>query len=253
MLIQNKIPILEYDTEPKAVIMPGVKGEPRLPERCAFLFLLDEVDAFASQHSCDIIGKFETITKTYAIYKTVYKDMELCFCQAPLGAPAAVEFLDYLIGCGVKKIIAAGCCGDLRGWEENIFLIPTHALRDEGTSYHYLPPARWVTLSERGIEAIEKVLKREDVPCRFCKTWTTDGFYRETPAMVHYRREEGCDAVEMECSAMAACAQFRGVQFAQLLFTADTLANTERHDERGWGKGAFPVALRLSLEALCEF
>ena len=38
MLIQNKIPILEYDTEPKAVIMPGVKGEPRLPERCAFLF-----------------------------------------------------------------------------------------------------------------------------------------------------------------------------------------------------------------------
>lgn len=252
MLVKNKIPILEYDSEPAAVLMPGTKGEPRLPERCAFFFLLDETERYAQEEKCELIGNFETITKTYSIYKTVYNGKELCFCQAPLGAAAAVEFLDHLIGCGVKKIIAAGCCGDLRGWEENTFLIPTHALRDEGTSYHYLPAARWVKIPEAGVSALEKALTKEGVPFRFCKTWTTDGIYRETSAMVKYRKEEGCDTVEMECAAMAACALFRGAEFGQLLFTADTLADTGKYDERGWGKASFPAALRFSLEALCE-
>lgn len=70
--------------------------------------------------------------------------------------------------------------------------------------------------------------------------------------MVEYRREEGCTVVEMECSALAACAQFRGAEFGQLLFTADTLANVEEYDERDWAEESFEKALYICLDVIGE-
>ena len=102
------------------------------------------------------------------------------------------------------------------------------------------------------MKAIETVLTRHQFPYVECTTWTTDGFFRETAAKVAYRREEGCSVVEMECSALAACAAFRGARFGQILFTADTLADIEHYDERGWGGDSFELALLLCLEAAAE-
>ena len=67
--------------------------------------------------------------------------------------------------------------------------------------------------------------------------------------MVAYRREEGCLTVEMECASLAACAKFRGVQFAQLLYTADSLADAKNYDQRGWGEDSLKPALMLCLDA----
>ena len=85
-----------------------------------------------------------------------------------------------------------------------------------------------------------------------CKTWTTDGFFRETKDMVTYRMEEGCSVVEMECSALASCAKFRDVIFGQILFTADSLANLEEYSERNFGISSYDLSFELSLEAVCE-
>ena len=81
-------------------------------------------------------------------------------------------------------------------------------------------------------------------------TWTTDGFFRETRDMVEYRKSEGCATVEMECAALAACAQKRGAVFGQILYTADSLANVYAHDERDWGKGSLRIALELCINVL---
>ena len=70
--------------------------------------------------------------------------------------------------------------------------------------------------------------------------------------MVAYRRAEGCAVVEMECAALAACARKRGVQFGQLLFTADTLADPSRYDAREWGASSFEVALSFLFEIVAE-
>ena len=70
-------------------------------------------------------------------------------------------------------------------------------------------------------------------------TWSTDGFYRETPDKISYRIEEGCSVVEMECSALASVAQFRGAIWGLLLFTADSLADIDNYDQRDWGSEAF--------------
>lgn len=249
-LHRHDLPILEYDSDPAAILEPNRNEHYRFPEKCVFPFLLDETDRFAEAHGCEPIGVFVTITKTYPIYRIPYGGHDVCFCQAPLGAAAAVQMLDFLIACGVRQVISAGSCGTLTDRPENGFLIPTAALRDEGTSYHYLPPARAVQLNPAGIQAIAAALDAAGQPFEYCKTWTTDGFFRETRSMTAYRRSEGCSVVEMECAALAACAEFRQIIFGQLLFCADSLADPDAHDDRNWGLASLSPALRLCFEAI---
>ena len=90
----------------------------------------------------------------------------------------------FLIACGCTRNLAGGSCGALEDLPENAFLLPTHALRAEGTSYCYLPPARWVQTDETALRALEQAAGRFGVPVRRCRTWKTDGFFRETPGLV---------------------------------------------------------------------
>lgn len=251
-LIKNDIPILEYDDNQNAVIMPNRKGLYSFPKKAVLPFLADEVDNYALSNNSEKIGEFISATKIYPIYKVRYNSEEICLCQAPVGSAASVQILDFFIGYGVTQIISAGTCGALVDMEENEFLIPTEALRCEGTSYHYLPPSRTVILNPKAIKAVEDTLTAHNIHFSHCKTWTTDGFFRETKEMVEYRKSEGFSVVEMECSALAACAQFRNASFGQILFTADTLANVEAHDDRDWGIESFPLALKLCFEAVCR-
>lgn len=216
------------------------------------LFMEPEIEEYVLNNKCAIVGKFESVTKTFFVYKTVHDDVEITFCQAPLGGVGAVQIMEQLIAGGVNEIIATGCCGALVEDVEGDFFVPVKVLRQEGTSYHYLPPSREVEIDERAVRAIEKALMKDNKPYQKCKTWTTDGFYRETKEMVLYRKEEGYSVVEMECASMAACAKMRGVVFGQLLFTADSLVNVEEHAERNWGNEHFLYAMKLAFDAVVE-
>ena len=136
--------------------------------------------------------------------------------------------------------------------KENAFLIPTKALRDEGTSYHYLPSSRYIELNQDMVRKIKSSFDKQGIPYEICTTWTTDGFFRETQEMVQYRLNEGCSVVEMECAALAACAEKRGAMYGQFFFTADSLANVMKHEERGWGITSHEKALQLALELACD-
>lgn len=138
--------------------------------------------------------------------------------QAPVGAPAATQILDWLVVHGVKEIISGGSCGVLAPVEKDVFLVPHKELRDEETSYHYLLSSPFAQVSETERAAIEKTLKCHNLSCIEVTTWSTDGFYRETKEKVEYRRSEGCAVVERECSALAACAQLKENVWGELLF-----------------------------------
>jgi uridine phosphorylase len=112
-------------------------------------------------------------------------------------------------------------------------IVPTAAIRDEGTSYHYLPPGREVEADAVSVAAIVATLERHKVPFVMGKTWTTDALYRETRIKVEQRVAEGCLAVEMEAAACFAVASFRGVPFGQLLYAGDDLSG-EQWDNRDW-------------------
>lgn len=251
MIEKNELPILEYDTSSEEVIKPNHGAESlRLPEKCIYAFLGETVDDYACESGARIAETFETITRDYPVYVAEQGGMEFCFCAAPLGAPAAAQLMDFLIACGCKKIVSAGSCGVLTDVGENEFFIPVRAMRDEGTSYHYLPGSRYIELDGEIRRAIERTFQEQELPYRECTTWTTDGFFRETQDMVRYRKAEGCATVEMECAALAACAQKRGASFGQILYTADSLANVQKHDERDWGRNSLRKAMELCIDVL---
>ena len=249
MIQKHAIPILEFDDNPQAVIMPNHEGlDLQLPKKCIYAFLEEEIDRYAQEVGAKCVGEFVSATKTYPVYVMDYKGKKVCLAQAPVGSAPAAQFMDWLIGYGVDKIISTGTCGVLTNIEENAFLVPVRALRDEGASYHYVAPSRYMEMQIEAISAIEQVLEQLGIPYEEVMTWSTDGFYRETAEKVAYRKEEGCAVVEMECAALAAVAQLRGVVWGELLFTADSLADLDNYDSRDWGAEAFGKALELCLE-----
>ncbi len=251
MIIKNEIPILEFDTDPQAVLMPTHEHlNLQLPTKAVFAFLGEHIDEYARTHNATIVGTFQSTTKDYPLYVVNHRGEKICLCQAPVGAAPAAQFMDWLIGYGVREIITGGSCGALSDFEENMFLIPYKALRDEGTSYHYMKPSRFVEINPSAKKAIEKTLIEHKLDYKEIITWSTDGFYRETKEKVLYRKQEGCEAVEMECSALAACAALRHAVWGCLLFTADTLADLENYDERSWGEDSFAYTLKLCLDAV---
>lgn len=250
-IVKNEIPILEFDGSKSAVVEPThEKLGMILPEKAVFAFLGDCIDEYAKKIGAEKISQFVSATKLYPLYITEYKGEKICFIQAPVGAAPASQILDWLIGYGAKKIISAGSCGALEDIPENVFIVPKKALRDEGTSYHYAPPSRYIETDETARAAIKKALVKHGLGYREVTTWSTDGFYRETAEMVAYRKDEGCSVVEMECSALASCAKFRDAVWGEILFTADSLADIKRYEERSWGKSSFEYALELCFDSV---
>lgn len=252
-IFKNEIPILEFDTEQSAVINPTHENlEIELPPKCVFAFLGGYIDEYAGKNAARKEAHFVSATKAFPVYITEYKGEEVVLCQAPVGAAPAAQLLDWLIGYGVREIISAGSCGGLETFPEGTFLVPYRALRDEGTSYHYAPPSRFMEINEKARKVIEETILEHGMEYQEVITWSTDGFYRETKEKVTYRKSEGCSVVEMECSALAACAAFRGVNWGMILYTADSLANIEKYDERNFGGNAYEYALTLCLDAVAK-
>ena len=252
-IIKHEIPILEFDTDKTAVInSTHEKLNLKLPRKCVFAFLGEYITEYASKTESVKVSEFLSMTKRYPIYITKYKGEEIVLCEAPVGAAAAAQILDWLIGYGVREIISAGSCGALEKFPEGTFLVPCRALRDEGTSYHYAPPSRFMEIGESARKAIEETVIQHGMKYQEVTTWSTDGFFRETKEKVAYRKNEGCSVVEMECAALAAVSAFREVTWGMILYTADSLADVEKYDERNWGGNAYEYALTLCLDAVIK-
>jgi purine-nucleoside phosphorylase len=84
------------------------------------------------------------------------------------------------------------------------------------------------------VEAIESTLREDGLDYLLGKTWTTDAFFRETPARVALRRQEGCLTVEMEASALFAVACHRQVVLGQILYAGDVVRADKTWDPRNW-------------------
>ena len=252
-IIKHEIPLLEFDTDQTAVIDPTHENlDLKLPRKCVFAFLGSYIDEFAKKTEANQVSLFISATKHYPIYITNYKGEDIVLCQAPVGAAAATQILDWLIGYGVREIISAGSCGALEKFPESTFLVPSKALRDEGTSYHYAPPSRFMEISELARNAIQATILEHGMKYQEVISWSTDGFFRETKEKVAYRKSEGCAVVEMECSALAACAALRGATWGMILYTADSLADVEKYDMRNWGGNAYEYGLTLCLDAVIK-
>ena len=153
---------------------------------------------------------------------------------APVGAPQAARILECLGAMGVSKFMVCGGAGTMMDEiTQGHVLVPYAAVRDEGTSYHYLPPLREVLMNEEVLGKIEKTLAAANMEYVKIKTWTTDAIFRETEDKVELRKKEGCATVEMECSAYYAVSQHKGFLTGQLLYAADKITK-DGWDYRDW-------------------
>jgi uridine phosphorylase len=228
-------PILEFDSTPEAFIEPSRVIRARdLPEHCVICFFKEVIDNVISEHNANVVVENKWEDGPHCIYEISYKNRRLAFFHPGVGAPIAAGLLEEAIAFGCRKFMACGGCGVLeKDMAVGHLIVVSSAVRDEGVSYHYLPPAREVTANVEAVYALVKTLDERGVPYRVGKTWTTDAPYRETVKKITQRREEGCLTVEMESAAFIAVAQFRTALFGQVLYGGDDLSGAE-WDSRQW-------------------
>ena len=234
--MRREYPILEYDESKKANLEPKDHGVTDAPERCVICFFPEVFDGLRQEDRLREIDRRDWEDGVHVIYQMEHNGKSLVVLHPGVGAPVAAGLLDTAIVMGCRKFIACGGAGVLdREIAVGHIVVPTSAVRDEGTSYHYLPASREVEASPEAVAAIERTLKARRVDYLIGKTWTTDAPYRETPNKVQLRRAEGCLTVEMEAAAFFAVARFRGVQFGQLLYGGDDVSS-EEWDSRDWNR-----------------
>jgi uridine phosphorylase len=228
-------PILEFDPSPIAIIEPRRVHKPiNAPKHCVLCFFQDVIDELV-RNGARVIHTASWETGKHPIYELEINGKRLAVIHPRVGASVSAALLELMIVLGSRKFIACGGAGVL---DSKIavghIIVPSAAIRDEGTSYHYIPPSREVAPHPRALAAIEKTLKRNGVHYIVAKTWTTDAIYRETRARMNARKREGALTVEMEAAAFFAVAQFRRVQFGQILYGGDDLSG--EWDHRNWNR-----------------
>ena len=230
----DAIPLVEFDADPEAVVQPKpLRLTEPMPIRAIACFF-HEVIAEIAQQGARQIGAFGVELGGHPIYRLTVEDQTTAVFHPGVGAPLSVLHVEQAIASGVSKVIACGGAGAVvPGLALGHVVVPTAAVRDEGTSYHYYPATREIPADPAAVAAATEVLDERGVPYTVGKTWTTDAPFRETAAKIRARRDEGCITVEMETAALLAVAQARKVAFAQYLYAGDDVSG-ERHDHRRW-------------------
>ncbi len=226
--------LTEFDFDRTAVIEPHMVHKPveRFPETVISIFSHHLFQRVVEALGGRIIAATKDVDGVWPVYEVEYSGHRFAMYKARLGAPACVGSFEDIIPMGTKRIILLGNCGVLdRAIEDCGIIIPTQAIRDEGTSYHYAPAADSIDVNKQYVQLFKNVLEEHGYPYVTGITWTTDAFYRETRGKIARRKEMGAICVEMECAAMQAMCDFRGVEFFQFFYAGDNLDHS-RWDPR---------------------
>lgn len=248
----NLYPILEFDPSRSAILEPQAPTPTRpLPRRAVLCFFAELIQALLEEGRLEECGALHSEIGRHPFYILQESGQEVVLMHPLVGAPLSAALMEELIALGVDRFIACGGCGVLRPEiAAGHPVILTAAVRDEGTSYHYLPPSREVSPSWEAVAALEAACQEAGIEYRLGKSWTIDAIYRETPARRERRMAEGCEVVEMEAAAFFAVAKFRGVTFGQIVYGGD-LVVPEGWDLRAWNDRLDDRKLmfRLALDA----
>ena len=170
------------------------------------------------------------------------------------GAPGAAIVLEELVTLGATQFVNLGYAGALaHDVSFGDLVLCTKALRDEGVSHHYAPPARYADASRSLRAALASTLCRHDYDFVEGANWTIDALYRETREEAEAYRDEGVLTVDMEAAALFVIAQSLGVDVAALFVVSDHLLEAETwkmtHD---WSRvhEKLAVALDAAIETL---
>lgn len=156
-----------------------------------------------------------------------------------VGAPFAVLVAEELFSSGCELLISVTSAGQIAAINNPpYFVLIERALRDEGTSYHYLSPAEFGHIAPELLSMLNNVLTHTPVPVYRGATWTTDAPFRETAAAIAYCRDLKIIAVEMEAAALYAFAEARQKPVICLAHVTNRMARIEGDFEKGTAAGS---------------
>jgi uridine phosphorylase len=166
---------------------------------------------------------------------------------AGVGAPTAVMTLEELIALGFTKFVSLGAAGGLQpSMKIGDIVVCDRAIRDEGTSHHYLASAKYAHACPTLTADLLAAIQANGIAARTGTSWTTDAPYRETVDELRTYRDEGVATVEMEASAMFAVGAYRGVSVSSIFAISDILS------EDGWDHGFHTQDMATGMQRICE-
>jgi uridine phosphorylase len=179
------------------------------------------------------------------LYNFTYDGMEFGVIGCAVGASFAVLVAEELFVSGCELLISVTSSGQiLPGQEPPFFVLIERALRDEGTSYHYMAPSDYACINEDLLTILKNGLSTSAFSVFPGTTWTTDAPFRETDIAVEKAEEEGILAVEMEAAALYAFARARDKKIICFAHVTNQMGNIEGDFEKGEANGTRD-ALRL--------
>ena len=243
-----------FDNKSEAIINPQINENAPKVDACILTFSNVIEEFVLKNYHCEQIGSFKCAADSRTIYRIDYKGKRFAFFKTYVGAPTCVGTVEEaFVTFKTDKFVVFGGAGCLdKEIAHGKVMIPTEAYRDEGTSYHYAPAADYIKI--KYADRVARFMKENGIPFVKGKTWTTDAFYRETADNFKKRKADGCISVDMECAALQAVCDFRGLELYTFFTSGDLLDAPEwdqrhksgEHKDTQHDSGHFDIALELA-------
>ena len=247
MIKNNDFPVLEFDDDTDAIVNPFKWNmEPFSTDKLIITFFPDVIKNLLENNQLELERHFAG-ENPVDIFR--FKNQpEIMITLGYAGCPACAGNLEVFAACGVKKVMFCGGGGVL---EKNIevgkLLVVEGAIRDEGFSYRYIKPSRYIYTDKKITKKITDYLEAHKISYFTGLTWTTDAMFRETKALVEKRKSEGAKIVEMEQAGCIAISQYRSFDYGAIIYGGDDVSQDE-WDTRSWDKRK---GIRYNLVMLC--
>ncbi|MFH1173741.1 MAG: nucleoside phosphorylase [archaeon] len=169
-------------------------------------------------------------------------------CMTGIGAPHATTCMEEIIALGGRTFLNIGAAGGLHDFGAYLC---RRALRDEGTSYHYIAHGDYTFPDAQLTKQFGTFLTKNEFAFKKGTTWTIDAPYKETKAEIHRYKRQGIDTVDMEASALFAVAKVRKVKIASAFVVSDVVGK-EQWDPQ-FDKGHVRQQLKTLAELAVKF
>lgn len=245
-----------FDPLSEAIITPAsLFGErKKICDTAIATFSREIYPAVLTRYPNEQIGEITGANRVKPLHLLTVGGMKAVFYLSEIGsALASTDVIEVSWKTGADRFIMFGSAGALdREATEGKYVIPTAAYRDEGTSYHYAPPADYIAV--RGADRLSHLFGACHIPFVRGKVWTTDAVYMETREKVRRRKAEGCIAVEMELAGVQSVCDYYGFELYDFLVTGDVVDqrvySLDGLSQANHSMDKFDIALLIA-ESLC--
>jgi uridine phosphorylase len=195
-----------------------------VPPTVLLTFQSEIAEQFVHETHARPVGQGFSFETSTPMWRGTLGAVPVMIAKLPIGAAAATIAVELLITCGARTFVMAGNAGSLTPAAPiGAIIVPTGALREEGVSYHYLPPDAEPTPDSELVAGLIVATEMRGRTPLTGRVWTTDAIFREMGWKVRQYGAAGILAVEMELAALLAVAQARGARFGAVLAVSDEL------------------------------